>query len=48
MQTINKVLAVRCMCFGHGPVFRRQNVESSLRLTMSDDPGVSNPFLPDP
>jgi hypothetical protein len=45
----NKVLAIRCICFGSGPVFKRGNVESSLRLAMSDDPiqVVSDSFLPD-
>lgn len=44
IQTINKVLAIRCICFGYGPVFRRRNVETSLRLTTSDHSGVSKLF----
>jgi hypothetical protein len=46
IKIINQVLAVRCICFGYGPVFRRQNVETSLCLTMSDNLVVSNPLLP--
>ncbi|KAJ5979728.1 hypothetical protein N7481_007026 [Penicillium waksmanii] len=45
----DKVLAIRCICIGSGPVFKRRNVERSLRLAMCDDPiqVVSDSFLPD-
>lgn len=43
-KIMNKVLAIGCICFGYGPVFKRRNVETSLRLTTSDNPIVSDPF----
>ncbi|KAJ5620597.1 hypothetical protein N7510_004581 [Penicillium lagena] len=46
VENFAELLAAKCICFGRGPVFRRQNVEASLRVARSKNPwSVFNPLL---